>query len=247
MRTSYDTIGVNYSELRRPDARIGSAILEALGATGTVLNVGAGSGSYEPVDRPVVAVEPSMKMIGQRKAGAAPVVQAYAEKLPFADNSFDASMAVLTVHHWTDQQRGLSEMRRVTTGPIVILTFDTAHQQFWLADYLPELVQLDEGQMPAMANYEKWLGPVKITPIRVPHDCSDGFLGAYWRRPAAYLDPKIRVAISCFWAIDKVDEKLEKLDADLSSGEWEKRHSALLDHDEYDLGYRLVVAQGSAV
>lgn len=247
MRTSYDTIGVNYSDLRKPDVRIETAIVDGLGPARTILNVGAGSGSYEPVDRAVVAVEPSMEMIRQRKVSAAPVVQAYAEKLPFADNSFDASMAILTVHHWANKEQGLAEMRRVTRGPIVILTFDTAHQQFWLADYLPELVKVDEGQMPAMTDYEKWLGPVAIAPVRVPHDCSDGFLGAYWRRPAAYLDPKIRAAISCFWAIDNVDEKLKKLGADLDSGAWAKRHSALLDRDEHDLGYRLVVAQGSEV
>lgn len=240
MRTSYDTIGVNYSDLRKPDFRIERVISKALGSAKTVLNVGAGTGSYEPADRSVTALEPSIEMIKQRSASAAPVTQGYAENLPFDDNSFDASMAILTVHHWNDKEKGLQEMRRVTRGPVVILTFDPMHQAFWLADYLPELVTLDEAQMPKMAEYEKWLGPVKIAPVMIPHDCTDGFLGAYWRRPAAYLDAKIRAAISCFWAMKDVSEPLRKLESDLNSRAWAQRYSELLELNEYDFGYRLV-------
>ena len=243
MRASYDTIGISYSDLRKPDARIASVIERALGAAQTVLNVGAGAGSYEPADRQVTAVEPSAEMIRQRRASAATVMQGYAEDLPFDDNSFDASMAVLTVHHWTDKEKGLKEMRRVTRGPVVILTFDPSHRGFWLADYIPELAALDDVQMPQMGDYEKWLGPVEISTVPVPRDCSDGFLYAYWRRPAAYLDPRIRAAMSSFWAIGDVSERLRKLESDLETGAWEERYSHLLDLDAYDAGYRLVTTK----
>lgn len=243
MRTSYDTIGVNYSDLRKPDRRIEMMIGKALGSANTVLNVGAGTGSYEPTDRQVTAIEPSLEMIGQRAASAAPVIRGYAEDLPFDNNSFDASMAVLTVHHWTDKEKGLKEMRRVTRGQVVILTFDTSHRGFWLEDYFPEFVQLDDVQMPKMTAYQDWLGPVEITAVPIPHDCTDGFLGAYWRRPEAYLDAKIRSGISCFWAIDNVSAALEKLADDLDTGAWTQRYSELLELDDYDLGYRLVTTK----
>lgn len=242
MGSSYDRIGINYSDLRRPDRRIAARIARALGPAGSVLNVGAGAGSYEPVGRPVVAVEPSAEMIRQRPAAAAPVVQARAEQLPFADDSFDAAMAVLTVHHWTDKEKGLREMRRVARGPLVLLTYDPAFRGFWLADYLPELVALDEAQMPRLADYERWLGPVAISPVPIPHDCTDGFLSAYWRRPAAYLDPRVRAAMSSFWALGDVSAQLARLRADLDSGAWAARYGALLDREECDCGYRLVVA-----
>ena len=209
MHASYDTIGVNYADLRKPDPRIERVIAEALGSAKTVLNVGAGTGSYEPADREVTAVEPSAEMIRQRRhTAAARVVQGYAEDLPFDDKTFDAAMAVLTVHHWTDKAKGMQEMRRVTRGPVVILTFDPAHPGFWLADYVPELAALDDTQMPQMTDYEIWLGPVEITAVPVPHDCADGFLYAYWRRPAAYLDPRIRAAMSSFWALGDVSEAI---------------------------------------
>jgi SAM-dependent methyltransferase len=243
MRTSYDTIGVNYSDLRKPDARIERAIGRALGSAKTVLNVGAGAGSYEPADRQVTAVEPSAEMIRQRGASAAPVVQGYAEDLPFDDNSFDASMAILTIHHWGDKEKGLKEMRRVTRDRVVVLTFDPSHRGFWLADYIPELVALDEAQMPRMADYEAWLGPVEISPVPIPHDCTDGFLCAYWLRPAAYLDPRIRAAMSSFWMVDNISGGLERLASDLDSGAWAQQYSELLGLDECDYGYRLVTTK----
>jgi len=218
-------------------------ISKALGTAKSVLNVGAGTGSYEPGNRTVAAIEPSIEMIQQRDALAAPVVLGHAENLPFGDNSFDASMAILTVHHWADKKKGIKEMRRVTRNQIVILTFDPLHRGFWLADYLPELLKVDKKQMPEMTDYENWLGPVDVRPVMIPHDCSDGFLGAYWRRPAAYLDPKIRAAISCFWAMENVCVALEKLSSDLNCGAWAQRYSELLELDEYDFGYRLVTAK----
>jgi len=243
MDAVYDTIGVNYSELRKPDRRIEAMIGTALGSAKTVLNVGAGAGSYEPADRQVTAIEPSLEMIRQRPAGAAPVVQGRAEELPFGDASFDASMAVLTVHHWAGKAEGLREMRRVTRGPVVVLTYDPSFRGFWLADYIPELVDLDEAQMPRMTDYEAWLGPVGISPVPIPHDCSDGFLCAYWRRPAAYLDPRIRAAISSFWALGDVSGALSNLERDLATGAWARRYPDLLDLDGRDFGYRLVVTK----
>ncbi|MGE5721522.1 MAG: class I SAM-dependent methyltransferase, partial [Sphingomonadales bacterium] len=226
-----------------PDPRIAALIARALGPARTVLNVGAGTGSYEPADRQVTAVEPSLEMIRQRAPNAATAIQGHAEDLPFDDDSFDASMAVLTVHHWSDREAGLREMRRVTRGPVVLLTFDPAHRGAWLTDYIPELVALDEAQMPGMSDYGIWLGPVTVSLVPVPHDCSDGFLYAYWRRPSAYLDPRIRSGISSFWTIKNVDNGLRKLAKDLESGEWERRYSELLALDEYDAGYRLVATK----
>jgi len=243
MPASYDTIGINYSDLRKPDRRIEAVIGKALGSAKTVLNVGAGAGSYEPRDRQVTAIEPSMEMIGQRRKGSAPAIQGYAEDLPFDDNSFDASMAILTVHHWADKEKGLSELLRVTRGPVVLLTFDPSYRGIWLTDYFPELVTLDEGQMPRMTDYEHWLGPLEIADVPIPHDCTDGFLYAYWRRPGAYLDPRIRSGMSSFWAIDNVSTGLEKLESDLDTGAWAQLYSHLLDLDVCDLGYRLVTTR----
>jgi len=189
----------------------------------------------------VTAVEPSIEMIRKRSPSAARVVQTTADDLPFEDGRFDASMAILTVHHWPDKEAGLREMRRVTRGRIVLLTFDPSCRP-WLTEYLPELAALDEAQMPAMAEYERWLGPVHVSPVLVPHDCTDGFLYAYWRRPEAYLDARIRSGISSFWKIDNVDAGLESLRQDLASGEWDRRYSELRKLSEYDAGYRLVVA-----
>lgn len=241
MAALYDSIGINYAELRKPDPRIAAVIERALGNARTVLNVGAGTGSYEPAGRDVTAVEPSLEMIRKRARTAAPVVQAVVGSLPFADASFDAAMAVLTVHHWPDKEAGLREMRRVTRGPLVLLTFDPAHRP-WLTDYLPQIAALDEQQMPQMSDYARWLGEVRVSPVMIPHDCVDGFLYAYWRRPGAYLDPRVRSGSSSFWVLQDVDEGLARLARDLESGEWERRYGDLLVAEAYDAGYRLVVA-----
>ncbi|WP_424940064.1 class I SAM-dependent methyltransferase [Aliiroseovarius sp. S253] len=242
MSAKYDRIGIDYAQLRKPDPRIGARIEAALGDAKTVLNVGAGTGSYEPAGRTLTAVEPSAKMIAQRPASPTRVVQGVAEDLPFANNSFDAAMAVLTIHHWTDQAKGLSEMRRVTKGPLVILTYDPSFRDFWLLDYVPQLAALDDGQMPPMGSYAKWLDEVEISEIPIPHDCTDGFLAAYWRRPEAYLDPRIRAAMSSFHAIGDVSRELSQLASDLADGTWARNHADLLERDERDCGYRLVTA-----
>ena len=241
MDAKYDSIGINYSKLRLPDQRIVAILDRALGTAKSVLNVGAGTGSYEPANRSVTAVEPSLEMIRQRPVGAPQAVQAFSENLPFEDDSFDASMAILTLHHWSDREAGLREMRRVTRGPLVLLTFDPASRP-WLTDYLPELAALDEGRFPMMSDYVRCLGQVQIETVPIPHDCSDGFLYAYWRRPAAYLDPYIRTGSSSFWAVDDCETGLERLRVDLETGRWKMRYADLLSQDSYDAGYRLVVS-----
>ncbi|MEQ8434637.1 MAG: class I SAM-dependent methyltransferase [Oceanicaulis sp.] len=242
MTARYDTIGVTYAELRRPDPRIAAAIDAALGDARTVVNVGAGTGSYEPAERNVVAAEPSPAMIARRQHGAAPAVRALADALPFSDGAFDAAMAVLTLHHWPDKAAGLAELRRVARGPIVLLTCDPA-QRPWLTDYLPELAALDEAQMPALDSYQRWLGPVTVTPVLVPRDCTDGFLYAYWCRPQAYLDAHLRSGSSSFWALgERLEPGLRRLADDLESGAWERRYGHLRSLDAYDAGYRLIVA-----
>jgi SAM-dependent methyltransferase len=241
LSATYDTIGLNYAELRKPDPRIARFIHGALGNARTVLNVGAGTGSYEPTDREVTAVEPSREMIRQRKPGAAPAIEAGAECLPFPDGSFDASMAILTIHHWREKEAGLREMRRVTRGPIVLFTFDPACRP-WLTDYLPELAVLDDERIPTLQDLERWLGPISVTPVPIPHDCTDGFLYAYWKRPGAYLDPRLRTGSSSFWLIKDAQEGLDRLKHDLDSGAWAHRYADLLQQEEYEAGYRLVVA-----
>ena len=241
MRALYDSIGINYAELRKPDPRIAKTIEQALGPGRVILNVGAGTGSYEPAGRDVTAVEPSPEMIRKRTPSVTKAIRASADALPFEDGSFDASMAILTIHHWPDKQAGLREMRRVTRGPIVLVTFDPSAQP-WLTDYLPQLATLDEAQMPQMSDYTRWLGEVRISPLLVPHDCTDGFLYAYWRRPSAYLDPRIRSGSSSFWAIGDAEAGLSRLARDLQTCEWQRRYSELLAREEYDAGYRLVIS-----
>ena len=239
MSALYDRIGDGYARLRRPDPRIAARLRAALGPARRVLNVGAGTGNYEPPGLDLVAVEPSGDMIRQRPPGAAPCVQARAGALPFADGTFEAALAILTVHHWPDPAAGLAELRRVTRGRIVILTFDPAARP-WLTGYLPGLAALDEAQMPALRIYADALGPLSVTPLPVPHDCTDGFLYAYWRRPEAYLDPAVRSGSSSFRALPGLEAGLDRLRADLDSGEWDRRHAGLRGLETYDAGYRLI-------
>ena len=241
MSALYDRIGSGYSQVRRSDPRIAAQIDAALGGAETVVNVGAGAGSYEPAGRQVTAVEPSAEMIRQRPPGAVPAIRASAEALPFADDSFDAAMAVLTVHHWSDQRRGLAELRRVAHGPVVVLTFEHGHPGTWLGDYLPQLRKHDAGQTLPFEEYRRELGEIEVTPVPVPHDCIDGFLYAFWRRPEAYLDPAVRAGSSSFRVLPGLDAGLQRLADDLASGAWDRRYGHLRRWDEFDAGYRLVV------
>jgi SAM-dependent methyltransferase len=238
----YDTIGAGYRRLRRPDQRIAAAILRGLGGAPSVVNVGAGTGSYEPEDRRVVAVEPSLTMIRQRRPSAPPVVRASGTALPFRDETFDASLAILTIHHWPDRQKGLQELRRTARSRTVILTWDPDCGAFWLTDYFPEILEIDRDLFPSLEDFRRALGRVTVVDVPIPHDCSDGFLGAYWRRPSSYLDPAVRSAISGFWRMGDVEPGVSRLRADLDSGEWQRRYGDVLARDTLDLGYRLVLA-----
>ena len=244
--TIYDTIGLGYRRHRRADPHIAEHIFARLGSAKSVLNVGAGTGSYEPADRKVIAIEPSEIMIGQRSQTCAPCIQAESEALPFRDGAFDAAMAVLTVHHWSRLAEGLREMRRVARLKIVIVTWDPeCHEKFWLTrDYLPEILDHDRARFPKLATLEEQLGPLDIGPLLIPHDCTDGFRGAYWRRPEAYLDSEIRQSISSFSQLDSavVEEAMSRLAADLKSGAWACRNEGILSQEAADLGYRIVRA-----
>jgi SAM-dependent methyltransferase len=247
----YDGIGRGYRNTRRTDPRLAARIRAALGDARTVLNVGAGSGSYEPADRPVVAVEPSDVMIAQRPAGSAPVVQAFAENLPFPDRSFDAALAVSSDHHWRNRLRGLRELRRVARRRVVLFNADpAAAERFWLTtEYLPGFLRLipDRYRNPGVwaAELARELGAVRVDPVPIPHDCEDGFYGAFWRRPEAYLDPAVREGISVFAFLSKpeIDQALMRLHDDLETGVWHASHADLIDLDELDLGYCLVIAE----
>ena len=244
----YDTIGHTYSRGRQSDPRIATAIESALGNCETILNVGAGTGSYEPRSRAVVAVEPSITMIAQRPAGAAPVVQACAEALPFRNDSFDAVLGILTVHHWKDQARGFSECVRLARSRVVLVTndFDVC-AKFWLFDYFPELIRADRHIFPRMARFVGALGPVETIVVPIPSDCRDGFLGAYWQRPQAYLDPIVRGNISTFAKIGNIDSQLTRLKGDIESGAWHRRYPSLEGLGTLDLGYRILIARRDGV
>lgn len=241
----YDDIGRSYARTRRQDPRVAAQIWDALGPGRRVLNVGAGTGSYEPVDRDVVAVEPSVTMLAQREGRPAPVVRGVAEALPFADATFDVAMAVLTIHHWVDPAAGLAEMARVAARQAVLFFEPLQTHDFWAIGYFPEARQLPtERGTPAAAFLHAHLRVREVRTVLVPHDCTDGFGVAYWRRPEAYLDPEVQAGMS--WLAMLTDDERragsERLRADLASGEWTRRHGHLLARDTYDGGYRIAIA-----
>jgi SAM-dependent methyltransferase len=242
----YDSIGATYTVTRRTEPRIAARIWGALGDARTVLNVGAGTGSYEPPDRDVFAVEPSAVMRSQRPADAAPCVAAAAESLPFADQSFDAAMAVASVHHWKNPIAGLREMQRVARR-VVVFTHDSSDAgwrlRFWLTrDYLPEVGDLVAGR-PSLTELARAIG-ARSEPVLIPWDCADGFFEAYWRRPEAYLDESVRRGVSVWARVgpDAEQRAVRSLSDDLASGRWAERNQALVDLDAAELGLRLLIA-----
>jgi SAM-dependent methyltransferase len=244
----YDASRATYALTRQTDPSIAAAIERALGDARSVVNVGAGAGSYESAGREVIAVEPSETMRAQRPADAAPAIDAYAEDLPLEDDSVDAALATMTVHHWDDQCRGLAEMRRVARRRVVVLTFDIAHAgDLWLVrDYLPEIAELDAKRfLPIEEQAAAIGGETRIDRVPIPHDCRDGLLGAFWRRPERYLDPALLPGNSAFSALppEVLQHGLDKLRNDLDSGAWRRRYGGLLSRDELDVGYRLLVAE----
>jgi SAM-dependent methyltransferase len=238
----YDAIGRTYTATRREDPRLAAAIHAALGDARTVLNVGAGAGAYEPRDRDVLAVEPSAVMRAQRPPGAAPAIAARAEALPLPDRACDAAMAVLSDHHWTDRLGGLRELRRVATRAVVFTYDEERLDDSWIVrEYFPHLALADPLPLAALTEA---LGGAEARAVPIPHDCRDGFLHAWWRRPEAYLDPAVRAGISLFARStpEQLAPGLAALEADLRSGAWHERHADLLAREACDLGYVLLVA-----
>jgi SAM-dependent methyltransferase len=242
----YGTIGASYTRYRQPDARIAARISQALGDARTVLNVGAGAGSYEPADREVTAVEPSASMRAQRPAGLAVAVDAVAEDLPFADGSFDAAMTTFSVHQWGDLRAGLREVRRVTRGPVVILTCDPRRlRRFWLTEYAPEVIEAEGRRYPSVEALSDGLGGTAgVTVVPVPLDCTDGFNEAYYGRPEALLDPGARLSCSAWSFVSAAvhDRFVRDLGRDLADGTWDERHGQLRAQPAFDGSLVLVTS-----
>jgi SAM-dependent methyltransferase len=240
----YDELGKSYTATRRADPRIYAHIARALDDATSVVNIGAGTGSYEP-PQTIAAVDPSLTMLSQRPADAAPVVQAVAEHLPLRANCADAAMAILTVHHWRDVEAGIAEMRRVARRRIVIFTsqFDKISRFWLLAEYLPAALDLERQQAVPVELLTSLLDRPRVEPVTIPHDCEDGFGVAYWRRPEAYLDPLVRSGISLLSRTDpdQLRSGLTRLADDLESGRWQREHADLVERDSLDLGFCLVI------
>jgi SAM-dependent methyltransferase len=242
----YERHGRTYAQMRRPDPRIAAAIHSALGAARTVVNVGAGTGNYEPRDRWVLAVEPSATMRAGRAGDAAPAIAASAESLPLDDRAVDAAMACLTVHHWRDQERGLRELRRVARGPVVVFTFECSGLPAWQHDYLGEGLNAEGRRFRPIEEVAAALGGrTRIEAIPTPADCTDGFIESFWRRPEALLDPRVRSAQSMWALLPDGLEKLilSRLAAALESGEWDERHGHLRELESFDGALRLVISE----
>jgi SAM-dependent methyltransferase len=246
VRVDYEQRGQGYARNRRTDPRIAARIHAALGGARTVLNVGAGAGSYETDDRWVLAVEPSAAMRAQRPPGAAPALAARAEALPFDDDSFDAAMACVTIHHWDPASTGLAELRRVARGPVVVFTFELDALPDWQQEFLREGLVIERPRFPAIDDVARWLGgSTRVERVPTPADCMDGFFEAFWKRPEALLDPQIRASQSMWTLLEPgVEERIvERLRAALASGEWDAQHGHLRELDSFDGALRLVISQ----
>jgi SAM-dependent methyltransferase len=242
----YETHGAGYGLRRRTDPRIASYVHQALADAKTVINVGAGAGSYEPEDRYVVAVEPSAQMRSERPAHRVPAIDARAESLPFDDGCFDAAMAMVTVHQWSDSDSGLTELRRVSRGPVVILTFDgDALDRLWLSEYVPELHEAERKRYPEIDHIREVLGgPSTVTPVPIPIDCVDGFTEAFYARPEMFLEAGVRRSQSAWGFVEPGVEArfTDHLASDLSSGRWDRSYGALRAQPEFVGALRLVTA-----
>lgn len=243
---NYDIVGKHYTELRKPDFRIAEKIHYHLQDSNSIINIGAGTGSYEPEDKVIAAIEPSDSMVSQRirKANAA-IFRARAEYLPFPTNSFDAALSILSIHHWTDWKRGLSEALRVAKQKVVLFTWIYIEADFWLYSYFPELKKVDCELFPSLEELASILGELDVITVPIPNNCTDGFLCAYWSRPERYLCPRTRSAISTFSRLKSVDNGLEKLSRDLKTGQWHKKYGHTLEFEEYDFGYRVIASKNS--
>ena len=244
MNTKYDKIGISYSKNRKTEPRIESQIVNHLFGAKKVLNLGAGAGSYEPAGFDLIAVEPSKKMIDQRKNNAYPIVQGVAEELPFKDRSFSHTMTILSMHHWTDINQAFKEINRVTTDKFIALTWNPNSKPFWLTrDYFPEIYELDKTIFPGIDVFNKHFNNVEVLPLLIPEDCQDGFLAAYWKRPEAYLNQSIRQSISSFSKLNNVDMRLASLKRDIDNGIWAENNKDIINKKELDAGYIIVTGQ----
>ena len=245
-RVDYEQHGRTYTRFRQPDPRIAQRIEQELGDAQTVVNVGAGAGSYEPRDRWVLAIEPSATMRGQRPPDAAPAIAARAEALPLDDDAVDAAMACVTVHHWEPPDAGLAEMRRVARSRVVVFTFELEALPAWQQDYLAEALAIERPRFPSLERIADALGGhVRVEHIPTPVDCVDGFFEAFWRRPEALLDPEVRASQSIWSLLEPgVEQRIvDRLRDDLASGAWDAGHGHLRDRTSYDGALRLVVAE----
>ncbi|MEM6429433.1 MAG: class I SAM-dependent methyltransferase [Deinococcota bacterium] len=243
MKAIYDNIGTSYATTRCTDPKIAAQLYTELEGASRIVNIGAGTGSYEPEGVDLVAVEPSAAMIAQRKPDAHPVVQAFAEDLPFEDKSFSHAMTILSMHHWEDKPRAFREINRVATDKFIAITWDPKSEPFWLTrDYFPEIDVMDRAIFPELAELHDYFDDVKISPLRIPDDCQDGFFAAFWKRPEAYLDGMVRQSMSPFAKVSNLSEGLQKLTDDLASGAWASKNHALLEMSFFDAGYRLISA-----
>ena len=241
MKPIYDRIGVKYAGNRQTDPRIAEQINATLVGARRVVNIGAGTGSYEPHGVDLIAVEPSKEMIAQRPTGSAPVVQAEAESLPFEDNAFTHALTVLSMHHWTDRAQAFAEINRVATEQFVAVSWNPEAEPFWLTrDYFPEIHANDQQLFPGKQEFEQHFDEVSLTPLLIPEDCVDGFLAAYWKRPEAYLQANVRQSRSVFAKRKDLAGGLQKLQSDLESGAWEERNEGLLSEVALDAGYVIV-------
>lgn len=244
MDAIYDDIGINYSVTRCTDPQVAEQLYSELQGATRIINIGAGTGSYEPENVELVAVEPSAEMIAQRKVGTHRVEQAFAEKLPFETSSFSHAMTVLSMHHWENRALAFSEINRVTTEKFVAITWDPKADPFWLTrDYFPEIHEVDKVIFPELDELDRHFDDVKVSPLPIPSDCQDGFFAAFWKRPEAYLHENVRQAMSPFSKIKNLLEGLQKLKDDLASGVWAKNNRDILNLPSLDVGYRIISAK----
>lgn len=245
MKTLYDEIGKHYALGRREDPTIAANLHQFLEDAESILNIGAGTGSYEPLHKNLVAVEPSCEMIAQRPPDKAPVIRAFAERLPFEDDRFSHSMTVLSMHHWGDRQKAFAEIRRVSRDCFVALTWDPGAQPYWLtADYFPEVHAIDAAIFPSLKEIAGCFESVKFYPVPIPKHCIDGFTAAFWAKPNAYLDPRIRSNMSTFTKIRHLQDGLNRLGSDLESGRWQEKYGELSNLEALDVGYVIAVCTG---
>lgn len=241
MNVIYDDIGKGYAVTRCTDPKIAEQLYSELQGATRIVNIGAGTGSYEPEDVELVAVEPSSEMISQRKPGSHKVEKASAEKLPFKNNSFSHAMTVNSMHHWEDRELAFSEINRVATERFVAITWDPNSTPFWLTrDYFPEIYEMDKRIFPRLEELNKYFDEFEVKPLRIPSDCEDGLLAAFWKRPEAYLDSQIRQSMSPFSKIKNLSLGLKRLEDDLVSGAWAENNHAILGLSFLDVGYKVI-------